>query len=199
MTFLWTNLFWPTVTQFIFFCRTSDVITAPAMSSADSNPPRLVVTAHAKDGTSVFASDKPATVFHPFGPAASGFAVLDSRGAVPVNNQEPVAIDSGVGLPLCPPGGVVFITTDVYPGGEAPMHRTETIDYAIVMSGEIVLSLDNGEETTIRAGECIIQGGANHAWSNRGKETCRIAFVMVGANKVKLEDGTELSSTVIGR
>lgn len=168
------------------------------MSSSESGP-RVVVTAHAKDGTSVFASDKPAEVSYPFGPAASSFSVLDVRGSVPINNQEPVQTNIGGGIPRAPPGGVVFTVTNVPPGSEAPMHRTETIDYAIVMSGEIVLILDNGEEKTVKAGEVIIQGGANHAWKNRGEESCRIAFIMVAADKVKLEDGTELAATVFGQ
>ncbi|EPE10263.1 ww domain-containing protein [Ophiostoma piceae UAMH 11346] len=166
------------------------------MSSSESGP-RVVVTAHAKDGASVFASDKPAEIIYPFGPAASSFAVLDVRGSVPVNNQEPVNASAGGGIPRAPPGGVLFTITNVPPGGEAPMHRTETIDYAIVMAGEIVLILDNGKEKTIKAGEYIIQGGANHAWKNRGQDTCRIAIVMVAADKVKLEDGMELSATYL--
>ncbi|CAK7218713.1 hypothetical protein SBRCBS47491_003602 [Sporothrix bragantina] len=169
------------------------------MSSSAEAEPRLVVTAHDKNGTSVFASDKKVGLFHPFGPESSSFAVFDTRGSVPVNNQEPVAEDAQSGLPRCLPGGVLFSITNLKPGDQAPMHRTESIDYAMVVSGEIVLSLDNGEETTLRAGDYLIQGGANHAWANRGTETCRILFVMISANKVKLEDGTELAATVFGK
>ena len=59
------------------------------------------------------------------------------------------------------------------------------------MSGEIVLMLDGGEEKTIRAGEFIVQRGANHAWANRSQQVCRIMVVMVAADKIVLEDGTE--------
>ncbi|ERT00794.1 hypothetical protein HMPREF1624_02027 [Sporothrix schenckii ATCC 58251] len=166
-------------------------------SSADIEP-RLVVTTHAKDGTSVFASDGPAGLFRPFGPDSSSFAVFDSRPAVPINNQVAVAEDKKQGLPRCPPGGVLFSITNIKPGDQAPMHRTESIDYAVVVSGEVVLALDNGEEKTLRAGDYLIQGGTNHSWANRATETCRILFVMVSADKVKLDDGTELSATVFG-
>ncbi|CAK7230177.1 hypothetical protein SCUCBS95973_007484 [Sporothrix curviconia] len=170
------------------------------MSSSPADyEPRLVVTAHDKNGTSVFASDKKVGLFRPFGPESSSFAVFDTRASVPVNNQQAVAEDVKQGLPRCPPGGVLFSITNVKPGGQAPMHRTESIDYAVVVSGEIVLSLDSGEETTLKAGDYLVQGGANHAWGNRGTETCRILFVMVGADKVKLEDGTELEATVFGK
>ena len=60
----------------------------------------------------------------------------------------------------------------------ARMHRTETIDYGIVLEGEIVLILDEGE-TTVRAGDIVIQRGTNHGWANRSGKPCRIAFVLI--------------------
>lgn len=58
------------------------------------------------------------------------------------------------------------------------MHRTETIDYGIVLQGEITLILDIGE-TVARAGDIVIQRGTNHGWANRGSEPCRIAFILI--------------------
>lgn len=58
------------------------------------------------------------------------------------------------------------------------MHRTETIDYGIVLEGELVLILDRGE-TTVRAGDIVVQRGTNHAWANRSGKVCRIAFILV--------------------
>lgn len=58
------------------------------------------------------------------------------------------------------------------------MHRTETIDYGIVLEGELTLVLDL-EETTIRAGDIVIQRGTNHAWANRSGKPCRVAFVLI--------------------
>lgn len=64
-------------------------------------------------------------------------------------------------------------------GGRHPlMHRTETIDYAIVLSGEITMVLDD-EDVHLKAGDVVIQCGTNHAWSNRSKEPCVVAFVLV--------------------
>ena len=60
----------------------------------------------------------------------------------------------------------------------AHMHRTETIDYGIVLEGEIVLIMDEGE-TTVRAGDIVIQRGTNHGWANRTDKTCRIAFILI--------------------
>lgn len=58
------------------------------------------------------------------------------------------------------------------------MHRTETIDYGIVLDGEIVLIMDEGE-TVCRAGDIIVQRGTNHGWANRSEMTCRIAFILI--------------------
>lgn len=67
-------------------------------------------------------------------------------------------------------------------GGEgsrhAHMHRTETVDYGIVLQGEIVLIMDEGE-TTVRAGDIVIQRGTNHGWANRTDQNCRIAFILI--------------------
>lgn len=168
-----------------------------AMPSADSNP-RVVVTTHAADGTSIFKADSEVSLFQPFGPAVSSFAVFDMRGAVPVSNQDTMG-EYAATLPRCPPGGVIFCITNIPANSAVPMHRTLSLDYAIVLTSEIVIRLDNGEEKTVRPGEYIVQGGANHQWINRTDETCRIMFVMVGAEKVKLADGTELEETVLER
>ena len=60
----------------------------------------------------------------------------------------------------------------------AYMHRTETVDYGIVLDGQIVLIMDEGE-TTVRAGDIIVQRGTNHGWANRSDRMCRIAFVLI--------------------
>lgn len=67
----------------------------------------------------------------------------------------------------------------------AHFHRTETVDYGIVMDGEIVLIMDEGE-TICRAGDIIIQRGTNHGWANRSDRHCRIVFVLIDG---KFEDG----------
>jgi len=58
------------------------------------------------------------------------------------------------------------------------MHRTETIDYGIVLEGELTLILDVGE-TIVRAGDIVIQRGTNHGWANRSGKHCRIAFILI--------------------
>lgn len=65
------------------------------------------------------------------------------------------------------------------PGGAHPlMHRTESVDYGIVLDGEITLVLDDSE-VIARAGDVVVQRGTNHAWSNRSGKPCRVAFVLI--------------------
>jgi hypothetical protein len=68
--------------------------------------------------------------------------------------------------------------TGKHPG----MHRTETVDYAIVLEGEIWAVMDEGE-TLLRAGDVLIQRGTNHAWANRSDSTARIAFVLIDGTR----------------
>ncbi len=63
--------------------------------------------------------------------------------------------------------------------GDPMMHRTETLDYLIVLSGELHMALDSGE-IVVGAGDFIVQGGANHSWSNRGDEPAVLIGAMLG-------------------
>ncbi len=64
-------------------------------------------------------------------------------------------------------------------GGEHPgMHRTQTVDYAIVLEGEVVAILEEGE-TVMRQGDVLIQRATNHAWANRSGKPVKVAFVLI--------------------
>lgn len=65
------------------------------------------------------------------------------------------------------------------------MHKTESVDYGIVLEGELTLIMDIGE-TTVRAGDIVIQRGTNHGWANRSDSNCRIAFILIDG---QYEDG----------
>jgi uncharacterized cupin superfamily protein len=64
----------------------------------------------------------------------------------------------------------------------AAMHRTRSVDYAIVLEGEIDMLLDDSE-VHLTAGDVLVQQGTNHAWVNRGTRPCRMAFVLVDAKE----------------
>lgn len=79
-----------------------------------------------------------------------------------------------------PPRGTRFTINDYPPGGGGEMHRTETVDYVLVLAGEIEMLLDEGA-VTLRAGDVLVQRGTNHRWTNRGSVPARIAFVLLDA------------------
>jgi mannose-6-phosphate isomerase-like protein (cupin superfamily) len=61
------------------------------------------------------------------------------------------------------------------------MHTTDSIDYVMVVSGELTLELDDGERTVLRTGDVVVQNGTRHAWRNHGTESCTIVGVAIGA------------------
>jgi quercetin dioxygenase-like cupin family protein len=69
--------------------------------------------------------------------------------------------------------------TEMAPGAESPMHRTESLDVGIVLDGETWLLLDDGSETRVRAGDAVVQRGTNHAWANRADRPVRMVFVLI--------------------
>lgn len=60
------------------------------------------------------------------------------------------------------------------------MHRTESVDYGVVIEGELTLVLDSGEQVDLKPGSVVVQRGTNHAWANRSGKPCRMLFVLVG-------------------
>lgn len=149
-------------------------------------PVRRVVTGHDQAGKSIVLSDGEPPQFHSRrGGPADFFEIWNTRGALaPIRTVEPgEPNDRGTDLGPGGPGTVIRII-DVRPigqGGErTPMHRTATIDYAIVIEGEIVLILDDGKEVVLKPGEVVVQRGTDHAWENRSNAMTRMAFVHIG-------------------
>ncbi|MBL6957861.1 MAG: cupin domain-containing protein [Rhodospirillales bacterium] len=72
-------------------------------------------------------------------------------------------------------------SANIVEGARHPfMHRTDSVDYAVILTGEIYMMMDD-TEILLKAGDTVVQQGTNHAWSNRGTEPCIIAFVLVDA------------------
>lgn len=87
-----------------------------------------------------------------------------------------------IGIPP-PARGSIFRVVEFPPAGEQPdpmMHRTDSVDYGIVLEGEIDMVLDDSE-VRLKAGDVLVQQGTVHGWINRGKISCRVAFVLIGA------------------
>ena len=79
-----------------------------------------------------------------------------------------------------PANGTRFCVIDFPPGNHPHMHRTETVDYVIVIEGEIDMDMDDST-VKLKAGDIMVQRGTNHAWANRSNARARLAFVLVDA------------------
>lgn len=153
---------------------------------------RRIVTGHDANGRAVFRSiDELVPAEIPSGDAA--FATIWSTAEVPADlNDDTDGGSRDVGLTL--EGGSVIRVVDMLPGGESPMHRTNSIDYGIVLSGEVELELDDGVVETCRAGDVTVQRGTIHLWRNPSQTSpCRIVFVLTESAGPYLQDGRPLA------
>ena len=178
---------------------------------------RRIVTGIAADGTSVFLQDGPSprhvTTDSLPGLALVELWSTEQTPRLPVPHSDPVVTMSNF-LPAA--GGSRFRLVQ-FPGAlpavqgidgkafheeyrrKAPgladsmehddpaMHTTVTVDYGIVLSGQITLELDHGAVVRLQPGDCVVQNGTRHAWRNRHAEPCVMAFIMIGARSENLE------------
>jgi len=142
---------------------------------------RRVVTGHDANGRAVVKIDEMAKNQTSTRPGATACVVWTTEGFPVDNNGE---ADEGLrrtGTTL--PNGTVFRLLELAPGAGPRNHRTDSIDYAVVVSGEIDMELD-GSTVHLQAGDVLVQRGTMHNWVNRGTEPCVIAFVLIAANPV---------------
>jgi quercetin dioxygenase-like cupin family protein len=140
--------------------------------------PRRIVTGHDESGKSVVLSDTQAPKTTDVGTAAFHELWITDQTPVPIAASEPEPTDRPVRTPP-PANGVNVRFTEMAPGAESPMHRTETVDVGIVLEGETWLLLDDGSQTRVGVGDAVVQRGTNHAWANRTDRPVRMVFVMV--------------------
>jgi quercetin dioxygenase-like cupin family protein len=140
--------------------------------------PRRIVTGHDASGRSVVLSDTPTPKTLDIGTAAFHEIWVTEETPVAIAATEPEPTDRPVRTPP-PPGGVIVRFTEMAPGAEAPMHRTETVDVGAVLEGETWLLLDDGSETRVGRGDVVVQRGTNHAWANRSDRPVRMMFVLI--------------------
>jgi quercetin dioxygenase-like cupin family protein len=150
-----------------------------ALSDSGLPPVQRVVTGHNAKGRAVFKSeDVTPTKMIPSSDAS--FLLVWTTDTVPAdNNDETDGRDRDAGTTLN--HGSVIRIVDMLPGKQSPMHRTNSIDYGIVMQGEIELELEDGAKRTVREGGIIVQRGTNHLWRNTTDKVCRIAFILIEA------------------
>jgi mannose-6-phosphate isomerase-like protein (cupin superfamily) len=174
---------------------------------------RRVVTGRTADGLSVFVSDSmvrpitldllPGAEFHRLGGSDEPVQLPSDGAPAPIPTYFPplggfrfglftVAPDS-VTLPpdLDIPAALAEIDRKLPGLGEVlepdhpGMHRTDTIDYEIVISGEVWLELDDGQEVHLKPGDTVVQNGTRHAWRNKSSEPCVLAVTLIGARPQK--------------
>jgi quercetin dioxygenase-like cupin family protein len=161
------------------------------MSETGGTPVRRVVTGHSAAGRAVFRSDEKFTPeLVPTGDAA--MALVWTTANVPAdNNDETDGRERDAGVTI--KNGSVIRIVDILPGGQSPMHRTNSIDYGIVLSGSLELELEDGVKTLLGPGDIVVQRGTNHLWRNPSStEVCRIVFILIQAPPY-LHDGVPLA------
>lgn len=173
--------------------------------------PRRVVTGHSGAGKSVIVSDgvspRHVTITGMAGFSITGVWATDHGMTAVPGSDDPTA---GMVTFVPGEGGTRFVVTVIPPPGPMPsaeelavagpqmlerlpglaeamepghpgMHTTDTVDYDIVMSGELVMELDDGAEVALKPGDIVVQNGTRHAWRNRGTEPVVMYSVLVGA------------------
>ena len=143
---------------------------------------RRVITGHDAGGRAIVKLDEVAKHLVEGRPGATVCNVWTTEG-FPANNDG--ASDEGlrkVGTTL--KGGSIFRVIEFAPGVAARNHRTDSIDYIVIMAGEIDMELD-GSSVHLKAGDVMVQRGTIHNWINRGAAPCVLAVVLVDAKSVE--------------
>jgi len=140
--------------------------------------PRRIVTGHDASGKSVVLSDTASPKTTDIGTAAFHEIWVTEATPVQIPAGEPEPTDRPIRVGP-PANGVMIRFTEMAPGAESPMHRTETLDVGIVLDGETWLLLDDGSQTRVGPGDAVVQRGTNHAWANRSDRPVRMVFVLV--------------------
>lgn len=159
-----------------------------------ADPVRRIVTAHDASGRSIVHVDDHVPVPDVAGIDAALGDVWTTLGW-PTDNLTDIEGEKRQVGPTLAGASSVMRMVEMRPGFVSPMHRTLTLDYGFVVSGEIDMELDGGEAVTLKAGDFIVQRGSNHLWRNRShSETCRIVFVLLASQPIVI-DGVAMEET----
>ena len=145
-------------------------------------PIRRFVTGHDADNVAKVIMEGPATnVKRPSAAAVSTLIWSTDRTPADISIGEDVEDLGARIIGTAPPAnGTRFAVIDFPPDNEPRMHRTETVDYVIVLEGEIEMDMDDST-VKLKAGDVMVQRGTNHAWANRSAKRARVAFVLIDA------------------
>lgn len=166
------------------------------MSTTPLPPINRFISTHDADGNAIWDESIPVQLT---GNHSGGFSTYsawyneDNSISYAENRDLQAYRDQPYDKELAPASGSTVRVVDILPGYPALMHRTASVDYGIVLEGEVECILDKGETRTMRRGDIIVQRGANHAWRNSGTEVARLFCVMLPAAPVKAQ-GKELET-----
>ena len=161
-------------------------------------PIRRFVTGHDANNVAKIIMQGPATNAKGPSPAAVSTLIWSTdRTPADISIGEDVEDLGARIIGTAPPAnGTRFAVIDFPPGNEPRMHRTETIDYVIVLEGEIEMDMDDST-VKLKAGDILVQRGTNHAWANRSGKNARVAFVLVDGQPLGI--GTPVLGTASAR
>ena len=143
---------------------------------------RRVVTGHDNSGRAIVAVDEITKNVMSGRPGANSSVIWTTEG-FPVSNdgnEDTSGRKTGTTLD----NGTVFRVVSFEPGVTPRNHRTDSIDYAVVISGEIDMGLDDGVNVHLKAGDVLVQRGTIHNWVNNGTAPCVIAFILIASKPV---------------
>jgi quercetin dioxygenase-like cupin family protein len=145
---------------------------------------RRVVTGHDARGKAIVLKDEISQNVSSRRAGQEGCVLWTTSQSPADNNDETDRSAAQTGTTS--PNGTVFRIVRYEPGVTPRMHRSDSIDYAIILEGAIVMQLDDGVEVTLERGDTLIQRGTVHNWINRGTVPCVIAFVLIDAKPVEI-------------
>src|SRR5579875_2323768 len=145
---------------------------------------RRVVTGHDANGKAIVLKDELCQNVSSRRAGQEGCVVWTTNTSPADNTDETDRSAAQTGTTSA--NGSVFRVVRYEPGVTPRMHRSDSIDYAIVLEGAIVMQLDDGLEVTLNRGDTLVQRGTIHNWINRGTVPCVVAFVLLAAKPVEI-------------
>ncbi|KAF2973377.1 hypothetical protein GQX73_g81 [Xylaria multiplex] len=177
-------------------------IKTPSTAVSDlPNPTRVITTTNLEDGVSYFENsfDESVGVVRNLGGSLFRLAYVSDQAPQVLNGTDLEIYGSFLkNAPhlVSPGGGANIWYIDMPPGSGSPMHRTVSLDFVIIVEGELQLTLDSGETRTLKVGNIAIQRGATHQWRNASKDKwARMIGVMAEIQPITLNNGTKLGTS----
>jgi mannose-6-phosphate isomerase-like protein (cupin superfamily) len=144
---------------------------------------RRVVTGHDANGKAIVLSDTMVQSPPQMAPGIEALTLWSTRGFPASNDGDRDTSGDVHGITM--PDGTAFAFVSFAPGCVEFAHRTNSIDYGVIVSGEVDMALEDGQRVHLRAGDVVVQRGTMHTWINNGSEPCVLAGIVIDAKPVQ--------------